>query len=253
MEILVCIKQVPDEGVGVKLDLETKEPRIGHIRPLGNSFDRDALEMAVQFVEAHGGSVTVLTAGDVKDGTCLVDALAVGATEAYRVDVDTASMDGSQVADALRQGILQLETLHKAPFDLILCGRESTDLIGTQISGILAKKLCRPFAADLIAIDPELRQKTPDGYYVLECPKPLVGTMMKPNGYTPRYPTMMDQMKARRHEIPLLNYTDETTEKVTHLEYFLPPMKEKGILIEEKNADDTIAKAMQELHRAKIM
>ena len=62
MELLVCIKQVPDDSVTVTLDANGA-PKLDDIAPVVNAFDTYALEMAARFKEAHGGYVTVLTIG----------------------------------------------------------------------------------------------------------------------------------------------------------------------------------------------
>ena len=59
MELLVCIKQVPDDSVTVTLDPATGGPQLKDITPVVNAFDTYALEMATRFKEANGGSVTV--------------------------------------------------------------------------------------------------------------------------------------------------------------------------------------------------
>ena len=60
MELLVCVKQVPDDSVAVTLDANGA-PKVAEITPVVNAFDTYALEMAARFKEANGGSVTVLS------------------------------------------------------------------------------------------------------------------------------------------------------------------------------------------------
>ena len=60
MNIIVCIKQVPDDSVNVGLN-EEGQPKLDGITPVVNAFDTYALEMAARFKEAHGGTVSVLT------------------------------------------------------------------------------------------------------------------------------------------------------------------------------------------------
>ena len=62
MELLVCVKQVPDDSVAVTLDANGA-PKVAEITPVVNAFDTYALEMAARFKEANGGSVTVLSVG----------------------------------------------------------------------------------------------------------------------------------------------------------------------------------------------
>ena len=59
MEILVFIKQVPDDSVDIKLNPATGTPNLDGVTPVTNAFDTYALEMATRFKEANGGSITV--------------------------------------------------------------------------------------------------------------------------------------------------------------------------------------------------
>ena len=62
MEILVCVKQVPDADVEVKLNA-SGAPDIEKIAPVINPFDGYALEMATRYKEANGGTVVVMSIG----------------------------------------------------------------------------------------------------------------------------------------------------------------------------------------------
>ena len=84
MEILVCIKQVPDDSVSVKMNPATGAPDLASITPIVNAFDTYALEMATRLKEAVGGTVTVVSVGaDAKDA--IKSCLAVGASNGYVV------------------------------------------------------------------------------------------------------------------------------------------------------------------------
>ena len=71
MEILVCMKQVPDDSVEIRLGA-SGEPDLSQAEPQGNAFDTYALELAVRFIEANGGTVTVATVGTENDKVCLL-------------------------------------------------------------------------------------------------------------------------------------------------------------------------------------
>jgi len=83
MEILVCVKQVPDDSVEIALDPKTGAPALDGVTPVVNAFDTYALEMAVRLKEAAGGEVTVLSIGDESVKNSLKNCLAVGADYAY--------------------------------------------------------------------------------------------------------------------------------------------------------------------------
>ena len=64
MEILVLIKQVPDDSVEIKLDPATGAPKLDGVEAVVNAFDTYALEMAKRYIEDNGGNITVATIGD---------------------------------------------------------------------------------------------------------------------------------------------------------------------------------------------
>ena len=55
MEILVLIKQVPDDSVEIKLDPATGAPKLDGVEAVVNAFDTYALEMAKRYIEDNGG------------------------------------------------------------------------------------------------------------------------------------------------------------------------------------------------------
>src|SRR6056297_1896118 len=80
MNIVVCIKQVPDTDK-VTIDRQTNRLNRAGVPSIINPFDENALELAVQLKEAHGGKVTALSMGPPQAEAALRDALAVGADE----------------------------------------------------------------------------------------------------------------------------------------------------------------------------
>ena len=89
MEILVCIKQVPDDSVEISLDEATGKPALDGVTPVVNAFDTYAEEMAVRLKEAVAESeVTVVSIGDDSVKNSLKNCLAVGADHAYLVKCD---------------------------------------------------------------------------------------------------------------------------------------------------------------------
>ena len=50
MEILICVKQVPDDSVEVRLDLKTGQPDLSKALPMASAFDSYGQEMAVRYV-----------------------------------------------------------------------------------------------------------------------------------------------------------------------------------------------------------
>ena len=84
MNILVCVKQVPDT-TAVKIDPVTNTLIRDGVPSILNPFDGFALEMALRMKEAAGGTVTVVSMGPAQAAAVLRDSLAVGADDAFLV------------------------------------------------------------------------------------------------------------------------------------------------------------------------
>ena len=122
MEILVCVKQVPDADVEVKLNA-SGTPDIEKIAPVMNAFDGYALEMATRYKEANGGTVVVMSIGgdNVKD--TMKNCLAVGADEAYIINDVIADADAVATSDVIAAAVKKLEEVRGKAFDIICCGK----------------------------------------------------------------------------------------------------------------------------------
>lgn len=257
MEILVCFKQVPDDSVEIGMDASTGKPDLKGADPQGNAFDTYALEMAARYTEEHGGTVTACTVGTEDDKVCLKNALAVGAKKAYLVTgTDAETQDADQVASVLAAAIPKMEEANGAKFDLILCGRESTDNIGGQVGELLAQKFPYPFVTNIVAVDPKddgvtMKKELDEGYQVLELPLPAVATVSKPN-YDPRYPTIKNKLAARRMQIPEIA-AEPADAKVEYLAFSEPPKRQAGVKIQDDDDEVAVKQAMEILISDKVL
>jgi len=139
MKIIVCIKQVPatskveidpENGTLKRLDVESKT----------NGYDLFALETALCLKEAAGGSVTAITMGPPQAEEALRDAYMMGVDECVLLsDREFAGADVLATSFTLSQGIRLL-----GGFDLILCGKQTTDGDTAQVGPALAEHLNIP-------------------------------------------------------------------------------------------------------------
>ncbi|MDR1835022.1 MAG: electron transfer flavoprotein subunit beta/FixA family protein [Fusobacteriaceae bacterium] len=268
MEILVCIKQVPDDSVEVKVDKETGLPVIEGIEKVVNAFDTYALEMAARYVEANGGTITVLSIGPESAKDALRSCLAVGAGKAFVVRDD--SFDGSDslgTSYILAKAVGYLEEKSGKPFDLIFCGKETTDSASGQVGCQLAEQLGRGLITNIIALEPRgegiaAKHETEEGYVLMETAVPAVVTVTKPN-YDPRYPTIKSKMAARKMTIEEIKGSDLSGldaaktgvggAYVKTLKYYAPPKRQAGVKIKEKTAEEAVAKAIALMTEAKVI
>ncbi|MFW2490473.1 electron transfer flavoprotein subunit beta/FixA family protein [Clostridium chromiireducens] len=261
MQILLCVKQVPDDSIEIHLDKEKKKPNLNGVSLVANAFDTYALELAVRFIENHGGKVSVLTVGADDSLNTLKNCLAVGANEAFFAKDDLyADLDAMGTADVLADAIHKIEKDKGEKFDLILCGKESTDEITGQVGAMLSEKLGTGYVSSAIEIDlkdnvMEIHQETEEGYNVVSLECPSVVTVSKPD-YDPRYPTIKSKMASRKAVIPTYSAADigdVKQAKVRLNEYVEPPKKEAGIKIQEKDAVLAVNAVMEQMKKDKAI
>ncbi|KGK87021.1 electron transfer flavoprotein subunit beta/FixA family protein [Clostridium sp. HMP27] len=261
MNILICVKQVPDDSVEIHLDNKTEKPNLNGVSLVANAFDTYALELAVRFMEAHGGNVSVLTVGAEDSLNTLKNCLSVGAKEAFFVKDDLyKDLDALGTAEVLADAIHKIEKDKDKEFDLILCGKESTDEITGQVGPMLAEKLGTGFVSSAIEVNlkdngVEVHQETDEGYNVVSVQSPAVVTVSKPD-YDPRYPTIKTKMASRKAVIPTYSASEigEVKQgKVRLIEYAAPPKKEAGIKIQEKDVTLAVSAAMEQMKKDKAI
>ena len=203
MNILVCVKRVPDTGA--KMVLTDDEQRI-NTRNLGftiSPHEECAVEEAVQTVEAHGGSSTVLTLGPSDAEEQLRESLAKGVDSAVLLETDR-EWDPQATARAITEAVQQQEA-NGEPFDLILFGNEASDTADYQVPVRVAKALDRPCATSIKAIevgDGSVRAKRELGadWEVYELETPAVLAVMEGLNL-PRHPSLRGTMTAKKKPV----------------------------------------------------
>lgn len=258
MEILVCIKQVPDDSVEVSLNQATGQADIEKIAPIVNAFDGYALEMATRFKEAHGGNITVVSVGPEKARDSLRNCCAVGANKAFLVKEDNVNgLDTFTTAKMLSNAVAKIEEENGAKFDIIFCGKETTDFTSSQVGPMMAEILSLPQVTNIVGIEPSeaglaVKQETEEGYNMVDVAVPCVVTVTKPE-YDPRYPTMKNKMAARKVEIPDVEMDiDNSQLNVKVIKVYEPAKKEAGVKIKEQTVEETVAKAVGMMIDAKV-
>lgn len=200
MNILVCMKQIPDPEVPARdFRLDAPAPNL-----VTNIFCENALETALQFRDrGNAAKITALSFGPPSAEDTLRKALAMKAdAAALVVDDSGANHNPLTVARVLAAAIRKLGT-----FDLILTGRESGDWGAGQTGALLAEELAIPYVAFVDSIEPGLRleRQTETGFEIVEATPPLVVTITNDEHNVPRIPKVRDVMMAHRQ--PLTQWT----------------------------------------------
>ena len=257
MELLVCVKQVPDDSVAVTLDANGA-PKVAEITPVVNAFDTYALEMAARFKEANGGSVTVLSVGGEEVVPSLRSCLAVGADYAYLAANDAyQSADPEIIAKELKAAKEAIEEKTGKKFDIVFCGKETTDFASGQVGTILAKELSAPVTADVVDITAgegkvTVKQETEEGYCMIESGLPCVVAVNKPE-YDPRYPTIKSKMAARKKPIEELAAEEAGTAQVEVLRVYAPAKRAAGVKIKAEDPAEAVSQALAMMSEAKAI
>src|SRR6266576_7316293 len=119
MNIVVCVKQVPDTWAEKKLDPTDKTVDRASVDAVMNEIDEYAVEEALRLKEAHGGEVTVLSMGPDRAGETIRKALSMGADKAVHVSDEALHGSGAiQTAEALAAALGTLQ------WDLVVAGSE---------------------------------------------------------------------------------------------------------------------------------
>jgi electron transfer flavoprotein beta subunit len=207
MNIVVCVKQVPDTAVertlrpgDGTLDRETPDGLI-------NELDEYAIEEGLKIAEAHGGEVTILSMGPAKAAESIRKALSMGADKA--VHVSDEALAGS---DALVTSLVLAQALKQTGFDLVILGSESTDARTGVLPAMLAERLGVPqlTLASKVDIDGQsvtVRRVTDDGYQVVTGSLPAVVSVVEKIN-EPRYPSFKGIMAAKKKPVQALTLAD---------------------------------------------
>jgi electron transfer flavoprotein beta subunit len=211
MNIVVCVKQVPDTAV--ERTLRAGDGTLDRETPDGliNELDEYAIEEGLKIAEAHGGEVTILSMGPAKASESIRKALSMGADKAVHVSDDTIA--GS---DALATSLVLAQALKQTGFDLVILGSESTDARTGVVPAMLAERLGVPqlTLASKVDIDGEsvtVRRVTDDGYAVVTGSLPAVVSVVEKIN-EPRYPSFKGIMAAKKKPVQAMTLADTGVE-----------------------------------------
>jgi len=251
MEILVCVKRVPDSAENeVEVKADGSDIKRDDLVYSVNEWDNYAVEEAIQIVDRVGGSVTVATVGDAESEEVVRREMAMGAQNGLMlVDPVFEGSDGRGVATILKAAV------QKGRYDLVLCGAQADDG-AAQVGGMLAAMLDWPYAALVNRIEILDGKKLKVGreieggnQEVNEIDLPCV-LSIQTGINEPRYVGIRGIRKVASVEIPVLNAAalgldpasvGTAGARVKRLNYFVPPAG-AGAEILQGSADEITAR-----------
>ncbi len=261
MEIVVCVKQVPDT-TEVKIDPQTNTLIRQGVPSIINPFDKNAVEAALQLKEKHGGRITVVSMGPPQAKDALRECLAMGVDAA--VLVSDRAFGG---ADTLATSYTLAAAIRKlGKIDLIICGKQAIDGDTAQVGPEIAEHLGLAQVTYVAKIDinsnmVRLEREHEDSYEIIMARLPLMITVVKSIN-EPRYPTVKGTMKANRSEIPVWTINDlEIDPERLGLKgsptqvrrIFTPKKRTQGVIIQKDTAREAVAELVQRLSDARIV
>ena len=198
MKIAVCIKQVPVIS-RIKFDYDTRTIVREGVPLEVNSFDLLAVDRAAQLGEELGAEVVAFTMGPPQARDALVQCLAMGANRA--VHLTDRAMAGSDTLATARSLAMALK---REDFDLIMCGRHSTDAETGQVGPEIAELLRLPYVGNVRKLEHSpggdsllVERETDEGYETIRCPLPALVSVTE--GIMPeRFPSRQDMEAARQ-------------------------------------------------------
>jgi electron transfer flavoprotein beta subunit len=231
LNIVVCVKQVPDSAA--KVVVSNGQVSWGNADLIINPWDEYAVEAALQTKEAHGGKVTAITLSMEGTNEALKQSLAMGCDEAVLVSSGSFhSLDSQMTARILAAAIQKIGEV-----DLVFFGRQAIDgdsgLTHTQTARVLGWPALMMVSA-VQDLDPAggtiiVEKAIEEGRQILKAGLPAVISVIK-DFAEPRYPSFMGIRKAAKAEIPVWTFDDIGVEpmesKITWPELMNPPQRE---------------------------
>lgn len=246
MNIAVLIKMVPDTESKLEVNDGTLSDQ--NFKYMVNPYDEFAVEQAVQFKEAEGGKVTLLSlfSEDNSIDTDLRKMLAIGADEilvlrqkGYRGDKPLAN------AKVLSDAIKELDV------DLVLCGIQGIDYYQAATGTMVAQMLGMPNISGVTNLEYDsgtlkAKRQIEGGLQTVETPTPAVVTCQKDMNKV-RFPALKDIMMSKRKPFENKNVDSIDSNDVVTSESSLPPARDGGEIIDGEDVEDKVNKLIEKL------
>ena len=199
MEILVCIKRVPDSAAKIKVGADSLSIDPSGVEYVISPYDEMALERALQLKDEQGATVTVVCLGVPEAQKEIRQALAMGADKAIHIKDEGGSRGPLEIAQALS------DVIRERPYDMVLFGRQSIDADNGAVGVIAAGLLDVPIVTLVTKLDvaagvATVHREAEAGTEVIEVKLPAAFTAQRGLA-EPRYASIKGIMMAKKKPI----------------------------------------------------
>ncbi len=239
MKILVCMSNVPDTTTKIRFAAENKSIDTTGVQWIINPWDELALTRMLDLKDANAGlieSITVMNVGLKDTEPTMRKALAIGADKGIRINAEP--------KDAYYTAAQMAEAIKAEPFDLILCGIESSDFNGCSVGSMLAEFLDMPSVSSVSGLSIEngqikLNREIDGGTEHVESALPFIAIVQKGIAIEPRIPAMRGIMQARTKPLAIVE-PKEMDALTENLVYELPSAKAACKMIDPENIGELV-------------
>jgi len=260
MNIIVCIKQVPDTAE-VRINPETGTLIREGVPSIINPFDMHAIEAGIQIKERVGGKVTVMTMGPPQAESALRDAISMGADDG--ILLSDRAFAGS---DTWATSFTLSKAIGKLGADIIICGKQAIDGDTAQVGPETAEFLNIPHISYVRKIEEVTRNSIKvqrlmdEGYDIVESSFPVLLTAVKELN-EPRLPSLKGKMAAKKAVIRKWGASDIMADQndigmkgsPTQVKNIFTPEARSGRKILEGDTEEQVDALIQELREIKCL
>ncbi len=244
MNIVVCLKQVPDTTV-VKIDPKTGTLIREGVPSIINPEDKHALEEALVLKDKYGAKVTIVSMGPPQAHIALREALSMGADEA--ILITERAFAG---ADTLATSQAIAGVLRKLDYDIVFAGRQAIDGDTAQVGPEIAEHLNIPQVTYVqeVKIDGNtltINRALEDGYEIIQVQAPVLLTAIKELNQ-PRYMNARDIFASANKEIQIWSANDIDVDKAKLGLAGSPTKVKKSMTKEVKGQGELVKKPVDE-------
>lgn len=230
MNIITCIKEVPDTEAYIKVGADAKSISEANVTFIMNPYDEYAVEEALKIQESKGGEITAVTIGGERSAETLRYAVAMGVNKAIRIKNE------NPIYDCLAIAKLYAALVKDMTYDLVLLGKETIDDGCTQVGPMLGELLnipCVTAVTKLEIADGKVlaSREVGGGTETIEAALPCIITAQKGLN-EPRYPSLRGKMMAKKAEIDVKEISIENV-AVEIKEMQAPPARGEAKVVGE--------------------